>query len=110
MEHLRMFNFPLAGEYLDAGLQMCDSDPLLFNELGVLAYHVEKYVSIGCTGPIFSRLSGFGAFYRYDDAVEMFQKALTLANTSQTSEQAWRGTYLNLGQAYRKLGCASVIP
>ncbi|KAF9507486.1 hypothetical protein BS47DRAFT_1321216 [Hydnum rufescens UP504] len=82
MEHLRMFNFPLAGEYLDAGLQMCDSDPLLFNELGVLAYHVEKY----------------------DDAVEMFQKALTLANTSQTSEQAWRGTYLNLGQAYRKLG------
>lgn len=34
----------------------------------------------------------------------MFQKALTLANASQTSEQAWRGTYLNMGQAYRKLG------
>ena len=45
MEHLRMFNFPLAEEYLDAAFSMCDSDPLLLNELGVLAYHLEKYVS-----------------------------------------------------------------
>ena len=39
----------------------------------------------------------------------MFEKALELADASQTSKQAWLGTYLNLGQAYRKLKWAEHV-
>ena len=39
----------------------------------------------------------------------MFERALEIAKASQTSELSWKGTYLNLGQAYRKLECVSSI-
>ncbi|KAF8339828.1 uncharacterized protein EI90DRAFT_3037909 [Cantharellus anzutake] len=81
MEHLRMMNLPLAQEYLEGAYDLCDSDPLLLNEMGVLASHQNQT----------------------QRAVEMFEKALELADASQTSKQAWLGTYLNLGQAHRKL-------
>jgi anaphase-promoting complex subunit 6 len=42
MEHIRTFNFSLAEEYLETALGMCDTDPLLLNELGVLSYHMEQ--------------------------------------------------------------------
>lgn len=44
MEYLRLSNLPLAGEYFNAAFKICDSDPLLLNEMGVLAYHTEKSV------------------------------------------------------------------
>ncbi len=39
-----MMNLPLAQEYLDGAHDLCDSDPLLLNELGVLAYHQDQSV------------------------------------------------------------------
>jgi anaphase-promoting complex subunit 6 len=42
MEYLRMANLPLAEEYFNAAYKICDTDPLLLNEIGVLNYHTEK--------------------------------------------------------------------
>ena len=38
MEHLQLSNHLLAEENLAGAALLCDSDPLLFNERGVLAY------------------------------------------------------------------------
>ena len=44
MEHIQLYNIALAEEHLQAAYSMCDSDPLLLNELGVLAYHKRWFV------------------------------------------------------------------
>ena len=44
MEHLCLSNLNYAGEALGAAYQMCDSDPLLINEMGVMAYHRRESV------------------------------------------------------------------
>lgn len=42
MEYLRMSNLALAAEYFETAFKICDSDPLLLNEIGVLYYNTEK--------------------------------------------------------------------
>ncbi|KAF5327302.1 hypothetical protein D9619_004328 [Psilocybe cf. subviscida] len=81
MEHIMLSNFPQADEALEAAFTMCDGDPLLLNEQGVMAYNHEEY----------------------DKAAELFQKALDLAQVTQSSQKAWATTYLNLGTCCRKL-------
>ena len=44
MEQLSLSNLDYAGEALSAAYKMCDSDPLLLNELAVMAYHRKEYV------------------------------------------------------------------
>jgi len=44
MEHLQISNFALAGEYLAMSMSLCDGDPLLHNEQGVLAFHQRQLV------------------------------------------------------------------
>lgn len=39
MEHIVLSNLPLADEALYAAQSMCDGDPLLTNERGVMAYN-----------------------------------------------------------------------
>jgi anaphase-promoting complex subunit 6 len=39
MEHIVLSNYPLADEALNAANAMCDGDPLLLNERGVMAYN-----------------------------------------------------------------------
>lgn len=39
MENLAVSKIDYAGEALTAAYHMCDSDPLLINELAVMAYH-----------------------------------------------------------------------
>ncbi|KZT07761.1 TPR-like protein [Laetiporus sulphureus 93-53] len=82
MEHITLANYPLADEALNAAFAICDADPLLSNERGVMAYNHNDF----------------------ELAVILFKEALDLAKTVQTSEQAWVNIYLNLGSAYRKLG------
>jgi len=82
MEHIQLFNVTLAEEHLEAAFKMCDSDPFLLNELGVLAYQKKQF----------------------DRAVKLFNEALQLAKVVPGAESKWATTYLNLGQAYRKLG------
>ncbi|KAJ7052561.1 cell division control protein 16 [Mycena amicta] len=81
MENIMLSNYMLADEALNAAQSMCDGDPLLANELGVMAYnHAE-----------------------YEQAATFFRKALELASATQSSQKTWATTHLNLGTCYRKL-------
>lgn len=44
MEHIMLSNYSLADEALNAAHSMCDGDPLLINERGVMAYNHEEYI------------------------------------------------------------------
>jgi anaphase-promoting complex subunit 6 len=81
MEQIMLSNLELADEALNAAYSMCSSDPLLLNELGVMAYNHGQY----------------------DKAVDLFSKAVELASVTQSSQKTWSTTYINLGTCYRKL-------
>lgn len=38
MEHLQLQSMLVAGQHFDAALDVCQTDPLLLNEIGVVAY------------------------------------------------------------------------
>ncbi|EIW57715.1 TPR-like protein [Trametes versicolor FP-101664 SS1] len=82
MEHMILSNLKLAEEALLAAHHMCDSDPLLYNERGVMAFMNEDY----------------------DNAVRFFAEALELADVVQTSQVAWIPTFINFGTALRRIG------
>ncbi|TFY83527.1 hypothetical protein EWM64_g474 [Hericium alpestre] len=82
MEHIILSNYAQATEALNAANTMCDGDPLLMNERGVMAFNRQQY----------------------DEAAAMFQQALDLAQVTQGSQKSWATTYLNLGTCFRKLG------
>ncbi|TFY65559.1 hypothetical protein EVG20_g5530 [Dentipellis fragilis] len=82
MEHIILSNYGPATEALNAANSMCDGDPLLINERGVMAFIHEQY----------------------EEAATLFQQALDFAQVTQTSQTTWATTYLNLGTCYRKLG------
>ena len=46
MEHIVLSNHSLADEALLASNSMCDGDPLLKNEMGVMAFYHAEYVSV----------------------------------------------------------------
>ena len=81
MEHIMLSNHVLADEALNAAYAMCEGDPLLINERGVMAYN-------------------HGEFER---AATLFQEALELAQVTQSSRRSWATTYINLGTCYRRL-------
>lgn len=81
MEHIMLSNYALADEALNAANSMCDGDPLLYNERGVMAYNHGDYAK----------------------AATLFQEALDLAQVTQSSQKSWATTYINLGTCFRKL-------
>ncbi|KAG8213232.1 hypothetical protein J3R82DRAFT_11698 [Butyriboletus roseoflavus] len=81
MEQIGLSNHSLADEALHAASAACDSDPLLMNELGVMAFT-------------------HGDFQR---GADLFQRSLDLAQVTQSSQKSWTTTYLNLGTCCRKL-------
>lgn len=83
MEHIMLSNHALADEALNAAYSMCNGDPLLVNERGVMAYNHGEY----------------------EKAAKLFQEALELAQVTQSSRKSWATTYINLGTCYRRLGC-----
>ncbi|KAH7884628.1 hypothetical protein F5I97DRAFT_1938027 [Phlebopus sp. FC_14] len=86
MEQIMLSNYPLADEALNAAHAACQSDPLLTNELGIMAFN-------------------HGHLQR---AADLFQRSLELAQVTQSSQKAWTTTYLNLGTCHRKLKRAKV--
>ncbi|BFZ62290.1 anaphase-promoting complex subunit Cut9 [Saitoella coloradoensis] len=81
MEYLRLDNIPLAAEYFRSAHGMCDSDPLLLNELGVVAYHNNNL----------------------EYAVSAFRQTLKVAKEIESDERTWVTTWANLGHCCRKL-------
>ncbi|KAJ4980598.1 hypothetical protein NE237_031435 [Protea cynaroides] len=78
MECMRTHSFTLAEEFFMQAKAICPSDPLVYNELGVVAYHMKEYKK----------------------AVWWFEK--TLAQIPCLSEM-WEPTVVNLAHALRKL-------
>ncbi|ORY74829.1 anaphase control protein cut9 [Protomyces lactucae-debilis] len=74
MQHLHLNNFVLADEYLGTAYKMCQTDPLLLNELGVLV-----------------------------PAIEWFKRTIEVAAETGGKDKTWVATHANLGHAYRKL-------
>ncbi|KAM0754433.1 cell division control protein 16 [Meredithblackwellia eburnea MCA 4105] len=81
MQHLGLSNVNLAQEYLEAAKEGCPDDPLVLNELGVVAHHNGQF----------------------EQAIAFFKQALILSKKVQSSQASWATTHLNLGHAYRKL-------
>ncbi|KAK4804568.1 hypothetical protein SAY86_004385 [Trapa natans] len=79
MEYMRTHSFKLAEQFFMQAKSICPSDPLIYNELGVVAYHIKEY----------------------NRAVWWFEK--TLAHIPSTLSEIWEPTVVNLAHAYRKL-------
>jgi anaphase-promoting complex subunit 6 len=82
MQNLQLGNLRLAKEYLKVAWDLCNEDPLLLNELGVVFYHEEDM----------------------DRAINVFESALKIAQSIGSEPRAWIATRANLGHAYRRLG------
>ena len=81
MQNLCLGNTNLAHEYLTSAKALCNTDPLLLNELGVTLYHLDHL----------------------EDAVHTFKHALLIAEEIESDPKAWIPTRANLGHAYRRL-------
>ncbi|THV52191.1 hypothetical protein BGAL_0086g00130 [Botrytis galanthina] len=81
MQNHMLNNMTLADEFLKTAYELCKTDPLLLNEMGVVFYHQE----------------------RLEDAVLILRKALEIAEEIDSDPQAWISTRSNLGHAYRRL-------
>jgi anaphase-promoting complex subunit 6 len=104
MEHIVLSNYGQADEALDAANTMCDRDPLLINERGVMAFNhgrcpLAEFLAWPHPGGTDKKTG-----HRYADAVAMFKSALDIAQVTQTSQASWATTWLNLGTSLRKLG------
>ncbi|KZF20184.1 cell division cycle protein-like protein [Xylona heveae TC161] len=82
MQNLQLNNMTLAQEYLNTAYQLCKTDPLLLNELGVVFYHQEHFL----------------------EAVNVFRQALHIAKEIDSDPRAWVATRANLAHAYRRMG------
>ena len=80
MQNLQLNNMTLAQEYLNAAHQLCGTDPLLLNEMGVVFYHMDHL----------------------DPAIRLFTSALQIAHDIDSDPRAWIATRANLGHAYRR--------
>ncbi|XP_021857896.1 anaphase-promoting complex subunit 6 isoform X1 [Spinacia oleracea] len=79
MEYMRTHSFKLAEQFFLQAKTICSSDPLVYNELGVVSYHMKEYKK----------------------AVRWFEK--TLASIPTSMNATWEPTIVNLAHAYRKL-------
>ncbi|KAG0503695.1 hypothetical protein HPP92_003767 [Vanilla planifolia] len=79
MEYMRTHNFKLAEQFFLQARVICPSDPLVYNELGVVAYHMKEY----------------------QKAAQWFE--MTLVNVSSSMSEIWEPTVVNLAHAQRKL-------
>ncbi|KAL2326815.1 hypothetical protein Fmac_020242 [Flemingia macrophylla] len=79
MECMRTHSYKLAEQFFMQAKSTCPSDPLVYNELGVVAYHMKEYKK----------------------AVWWFEKTLALIPSALS--EMWESTVVNLAHAYRKL-------
>ena len=80
MQHLALNNMTLAREYLSAANNLCSTDPLLLNEIGVVMYHTDHL----------------------SDSIQHFKRALAIATEIDSDPRTWIATRANLGHAYRR--------
>ncbi|KAJ3674101.1 hypothetical protein LUZ60_006093 [Juncus effusus] len=79
MECMRTHNFKLAEQYILEAKIKCPSDPLVYNELGVVAYYMKEY----------------------EKALQCFE--LTLELVTFPLSELWEPTLVNLAHCLRKI-------
>lgn len=79
MGYLNMNNFVYAEKFLKEAYKLFDSDPMIYNELGVVYYQQKKY----------------------QKAKDFFNTTIKYLSTD--SYNSWESTFFNLGHCYRKL-------
>ncbi|XP_047307026.1 anaphase-promoting complex subunit 6 isoform X2 [Impatiens glandulifera] len=79
MEYMRTHSFKLAEQFFMQAKRICNSDPLVYNELGVVSYHMKEYRK----------------------SVRWFERTLEHAPSPLT--EMWEPTLVNLAHALRKL-------
>lgn len=82
MQHLQLNNLTLAEEYLQVASSICDTDPLLLNERGVVYYHKNEL----------------------EIAESYFIKAQKAAEDLDSDPRGWLSIKANLGHVYRCMG------
>lgn len=80
MQHHALNNMTVAEEFLNTAYNLCKTDPLLLNEMGIVYYHQN----------------------RLQEAVDYFEKSLQIAEDIDSDPQAWIVARTNLGHAYRR--------
>jgi len=82
IEYLRTNNVPLAEQFCRQAKTMCATDPLVYNELGVVHYRQG----------------------RLKEAIDCFKEGLALCrNQPERLRHAWEPVMFNLGHAYRRM-------
>lgn len=81
MQHLQLNSLTLAEEYLQTAYTICNADPLLLNELGVVFYHKDQLKV----------------------AEEYFIQAQKAAEKLDSDPRGWLSIKANLGHVYRRL-------
>ncbi|XP_020593045.1 anaphase-promoting complex subunit 6 [Phalaenopsis equestris] len=79
MEYMRTHNFKLAEQFILQARAICPLDPLVYNELGVVAYHMKEY----------------------QKAAQWFE--MTLFDVASSLNDMWVPTLVNLAHVQRKL-------
>ncbi|KAH9779066.1 Anaphase-promoting complex subunit 6 [Citrus sinensis] len=74
MEYMRNHSFKLAEQFFMQAKTICPSDPLVYNELGVVAYHMKDV-------------------WIYHEAISCYERALTLLNRSLSTYAGLAYTY-----------------
>ncbi|KAH4104390.1 hypothetical protein HBI24_119340 [Parastagonospora nodorum] len=80
MQNLQLNNLSLAREYLKAAHDLCETDPLLLNELGVVYYNEEQFL----------------------EASQYFRRALEISAQNEAEPDALVPTKINLAHALRR--------
>jgi anaphase-promoting complex subunit 6 len=79
MQNLQLNNLSLAREYLRTAYDLCETDPLLLNELGVVYYNEKQY----------------------PEAIQFFRRALEFAEQNDAEPDSLLPTRINLAHALR---------
>ncbi|KAF2993080.1 anaphase promoting complex subunit cdc16 [Curvularia kusanoi] len=82
MQNLQLSNLSLAREYLNTAYLLCKTDPLLLNELGIVAFHSSDHAT----------------------AIDFFRAALTFSTQSGASQSTQIPYRTNLAHALRRAG------
>jgi anaphase-promoting complex subunit 6 len=79
MQNLQLNNLSLAREYLRTAYDLCDTDPLLLNELGVVYYNDKQY----------------------PESIQFFRRALQFAEQNEAEADSLLPMRINLAHALR---------
>ncbi|CDO94550.1 unnamed protein product [Kluyveromyces dobzhanskii CBS 2104] len=82
MQYNKMDDLSLAEEYFMMAYDMCPTDPLLLNELGVVYFKRQNYIK----------------------AKKYMKRAHDAIKNMKSESKAWISIVINLGHTYRKLG------